>query len=322
MPAPPSRFRVLVPGGDGFVGRYLVQALGAALPAGSDILVGTLADAAAEPGAVRRVALDITDAERVRAVLAEERPTHVFHLAAIAAIQTAQHDEQQTWAVNCSGAMNVAAAIGDALPACRLLFCSSAQIYGRSFRDGKPLDENAPVDPIDAYGASKAEADLKIGHMATRGLRAIRLRPFNHTGAGQGRGFVAPDFAAQIAAIERGVQEPVIRVGNLENRRDLMDVRDVVAAYVRAVLRFDDLPNGCAINVASGKAISAGDILNALLALSSATIEVKSDPALMRRSDIPVIRGDAGRARELLDWVPEIPVETTLKSVLDDYRSR
>jgi GDP-4-dehydro-6-deoxy-D-mannose reductase len=322
VPAPSSRYRILVTGGDGFVGRYLVQALGATLPTGSEIIVGALANDATSAPVVHRVRLDITDVGQVAAVLRAERPTHVFHLAAIAAIQTAQHDEQQTWAVNFSGAMNVAIGITAAAPECRLLFCSSAQIYGKSFRDGKPLDESAALDPVDAYGASKAEADRKIGEMATQGLRAIRLRPFNHTGAGQGPGFVVPDFAAQIAAIEQGKQAPIIKVGNLENRRDLMDVRDVVEAYVRAVLHFDELPNGCAINIASGKAISGREILDVLMAFSAARIEVEEDPARMRRSDIPVIRGDARRAWELLDWAPKIPVETTLKAVLDDYRGR
>jgi GDP-4-dehydro-6-deoxy-D-mannose reductase len=319
---PASRFRILVTGGDGFVGRYLVQALGAALPAGHEIIVGTLANGGS-PGRedVRRVVLDITDAERVRAVLAEERPTHVFHLAAIAAVQTARLDVRKTWAVNFGGAFNLALAVSEVIPECRVLYCGSAQVYGGNFRAGHAVDESTALDPIDAYGASKAAADLMIGQMAKQGLRAIRLRPFNHTGAGQGEGFVVPDFAAQISAIERGGQEPVIKVGNLKSRRDLLDVHDVVDAYVRAVLRFDEVPPGAAINVASGEAISVGEILNMLLSLSPRRIEVRQDIDRVRSSDIPVILGDASLARRLLGWKPQRAIADTLHTVLAHYRA-
>jgi len=296
-----------------------VQALSAALPDG-EIIVGTLAGVPPHSGGARRIALDITDAERVRMVLAAERPTHVFHLAAIAAVQTARLDVRQTWAVNFGGAFNVALAVAEIIPDCRLLYCGSAQVYGGNFRAGHAVDESTAFDPIDAYGASKAAADLMIGQMAKQGLRAIRLRPFNHTGAGQGKGFVVPDFAAQIAAIERGEQEPVIKVGNLESRRDLLDVHDVADAYVRAVLHFNEIPPGAAINVASGEAISVGQILSMLLSLSPRSIEVVQDAERVRSSDISVIRGDASLARRLLGWKPQRAIADTLRAVLEHYR--
>src|SRR5262245_48408597 len=203
--APPTR--VLVTGGDGFVGRHLVGALAAALPAGHEIIVGEHSPPT-EPSAVRRVVLDVTDADQVCAVLSAEQPTHVFHLAATAAVQAASRDLRRTWAVNFGGALNVALGIAEAAPECRLLFCSSAQVYGARFKSGRPLDESAARDPVDPYGTSKAAADIMVGDMARQGLRAIRLRPFNHTGAGQGAGFVVPDFAMQIVRIERGEQPP------------------------------------------------------------------------------------------------------------------
>jgi GDP-4-dehydro-6-deoxy-D-mannose reductase len=315
-----SPIRVFVTGGDGFVGRHLVRALAAALPAGHEIIVGERSRPSASSG-VRRVVLDVTDADQVRAVLAAERPTHVFHLAATAAVQAAARDLRGTWAVNFGGALNVALGIAETVPECRLLFCGSAQVYGASFRSGRPLDESAPLDPVDPYGASKAAADIMVGDMARRGLRAIRLRPFAHTGAGQGAGFVVPDFAMQIVRIERGEQPPVINVGNLDSRRDLLDVHDVVDAYVRAVLHFDRLPPGCAINIASGKVMSVGEILALLLSLSRARIEVRQDPARMRPSDIPIIVGDAGLASRLLDWTPHHDLRATLATVLDHYRA-
>jgi GDP-4-dehydro-6-deoxy-D-mannose reductase len=315
-------FRILVTGGDGFVGRHLVRALGAALPPGHEIVVGTLTSDEPADGHVRHVAFDITDAEKVHAVLRAEQPTHLFHLAAIAAVQTAQLNIRQTWAVNFGGAFNVALAVREGAPQCRLLYCGSGHVYGANFGAGHPVKEETALDPLDAYGASKAAADLMIGQMVRQGLRAIRLRPFNHTGPGQGNGFVVPDFAMQIARIERGEQEPVMRVGNLAGRRDLTDVRDVVDAYVRAVLRFDELPPGCALNIASGAALSIGEILDTLLSLSEKKIEIRQDPERLRASDFPVMLGDASRAHKLLDWTPRIPIGETLRAVLDDCRER
>jgi GDP-4-dehydro-6-deoxy-D-mannose reductase len=312
----------LITGGDGFVGRYLVSALTTALPADHDIIVGMLSsNSSPANGEMRPVELDVTDAAQVRAVLAAEQPTHVFHLAAIAAVRTAQLQVRQTWSVNFDGALNVALGIAETVPQCRLIYCGSGQIYGGNFRVGRAVDENTALDPIDAYGASKAAADLMVGQMAKQGLRAIRLRPFNHTGPGQREDFAVPAFAAQIARIERGEQEPVIRVGNLTARRDLMDVRDVAEAYVRAILRFDDLEPGCALNIASGQALSMKEILDGLLSLSAKKITVEPDAERMRSADIPVMIGDASLARRVLDWAPRRSISETLAAVLDHYRA-
>lgn len=322
MPAAGPRFRVLITGGDGFVGRYLVSALATALPPGHEIIVGMLGhDASLGSDEARPVQLDVTDAAQVRAVLEAEQPTHLFHLAAIAAVRTAQLHVRQTWSVNFGGALNIALGIAETVPQCRLIHCGSGQIYGGNFRVGRAVDESTALDPIDAYGASKAAADLMVGQMAKQGLRAIRLRPFNHTGPGQREDFAVPAFAAQIARIERGEQEPVIRVGNLTGRRDLMDVRDVADAYVRAILRFDDLEPGCALNIASGQALSMGEILDVLLSLSAKKIRVEPDAERMRSADIPVMIGDASLARRVLDWAPRRSISETLAAVLDHYRA-
>lgn len=313
----PSSCRVLITGGDGFVGRYLVRAF-KALPQPPEILIGTLGHAG--PSEVRSVELDVTDSERVRAIIAAEQPTHVVHLAGIAAVAVAQKDIRKTWNTNFGGVLNVALAIGEAAPDCRLIFCGSAEVYGATFQSGAPLDESAALDPITAYGASKAAADLMIGQMARQGFKGIRLRPFNHTGPGQSDLFVIPAFASQIVRIERGEQEPVLRVGNLSARRDFLDVRDVVDAYVRTVLRFDDLPSGCAINVASGTSVGIDEVLKTLLELSPKKIAVVRDEARYRAIETASMSGNAARAQALLDWRPRIPLAETLRSILQFYR--
>ena len=308
---------ILVTGANGFVGRHLIDALGA-LPQAPRIVAATHGDAAQGPGAV---ALDVTNAEQTLDLIRREQPTHLMHLAGIASVSDASHDVRKTWHVNAQGTLNVALAIRQAAPECRLIFCSSAQVYGRSFRAGKPLSEDAPLDPINIYAASKAAADLLVGQMAGDGLHAIRLRPFNHIGPGQSAEFAVPAFALQIAAIERGAQEPVMRVGNLSMRRDFLDVRDVVDAYVRAILRFDELPNGAVFNIASGQAVTIERVLDMLLSLSPVRIEIVSDPQRMRSNDAEVMIGNADAVRRALGWEPRRSIAETLRSVLEHFRA-
>jgi len=311
--------RILITGANGFVGRHLIAAL-AALPDAPQIVAGTYGEEASRLLDARAVSLDVTDAERTLAVIQAEQPTHVMHLAGISVISQANRDLRKTWEVNTQGTLNVALAIKAGAPACRLIFCSSAQVYGGSFRSGTPLAEDAPLDPENLYAATKAAADILIGQMAKAGLRAIRLRPFNHTGPGQPPQLAVASFASQIAAIERGEQKPVMKVGNLSMRREFLDVRDVVDAYVRTIQRFDTLPNGAVFNIASGEAIALDAILKMLLAMSSTKIKVVPDPELMRPNDTPVMVGNAEAARRALEWTPGHKVADTLKSVLDYYR--
>jgi len=315
----PSRMRVLITGAGGFVGRHLITALAAPQDA-PEIVAGTYGEEASSLLGARTVSLDVTDAEQTLAVIEAEQPTHVMHLAGISVVSQANRDVRKTWDVNTQGTLNVALAIKEGAPACRLLFCSSAQVYGGSFRSGKPLAEDAPLDPENIYASSKAAADLLIGQMAKDGLRAVRLRPFNHTGPGQLPDLAAASFASQIAAIERGEQEPVMKVGNLSMRREFLDVRDVVDAYVKAIQRFDSLLNGSVFNIASGDAIEVDAILKILLAMSSRKINLAPDPQRMRPNDTPVMVGNAEALRRALNWRPRRKLADTLKSVLDYYR--
>jgi GDP-4-dehydro-6-deoxy-D-mannose reductase len=159
--------------------------------------------------------------------------------------------------------------------------------------------------------------------MAKRGLRTIRFRPFNHTGPGQVNKFVVPEFAAQIAAIEKGIVPPVIKVGNLETKRDFTDVRDIVSAYVLAASNCGEgIPSGIIMNLSSGTPRRIGDILYALLDLATVNIEIVEDPVRMRASDVPYAAGDSSLAGQVLDWRPKIEWAYTLQSVLDDWRMR
>ena len=144
-------------------------------------------------------------------------------------------DPMASWRANLFGTLALGEAVLREAPGCRFVLASSAEVYGLSFRAPMPLDEQAPMRPANPYAASKAACDLAIGEMALRGLDAVRLRAFNHTGPGQSEGFVVAAFARQIARVEQGLQAPELRVGALDRWRDFLDVRDVCAAYAAAL---------------------------------------------------------------------------------------
>ena len=298
--------RILITGAGGFVGRHLLPALRTAFP-GAVLLTDSF---------------DVTDPAAGDAAVDAAQPDAVVHLAAVAAISAARHDPGHAWQVNLRGTLNVARAVLHRAPGCTLLFPSSADIYGASFRAGTPLSEDALPAPLNTYGATKAAADLALGAMAAEGLRVIRARPFNHTGPGQSPEFVVAAFAEQVARVAAGLQPPVLRVGALDPLRDFLDVRDVCTAYAACLARADALAPGTVLNLASGQQRRVGDVLAALMALAGVQAQVTTDAGRLRPADIPVAAGNAALARRLLGWAPAIPWEQTLSDVLADWRAR
>lgn len=313
--------RVLITGARGFVGSHLVQALQRVC--GEITILSTGATAGEHPVLGPILAFDVTDIAAVAARIREFQPTHVFNLAGLAAPAAAAADPRAAWQVHVQGVLNLAQAILDHVPDCWLLNAGSGLVYGESAKPGLPLNEDALLVPVDEYAVTKAAADLALGALVRRGLKCIRFRPFNHTGAGQSGAFVIPAFAMQIAQIEAGLAAPVIRVGNLDAERDFLDVRDVVEAYALAIQSADTLGKpGLILNVASGLPQRIGSILEHLLEQSRVTITVEQDPARLRPSDLPRIIGDSNLARRTLGWAPRHSFEETLTAVLDDCRTR
>ena len=308
--------RILITGAGGFVGSWLVRRLAVDLPEGGSIVASGYADGEY----VKGLELDVTRASDVDEIVDAVKPDCVIHLAGMSSLGEARVDARKAWEVNLFGTINLADAVLRLSPQARFINAGSSEVYGRSFnRQGGMLDESALLDPCNPYASTKAAADLVLGQMAEAGLRSVRLRLFNHTGPGQSPTFAVPAFASQIAAIERGERPPVMKVGNLDAKRDFLDVRDVVEAYA-AVAGAVDLPSGIVINVASGVPRRMGDVLDAMLGMSEVEIDVEQDRTLMRPSDIPVTAGDARRAASLLGWRPSIAWEKTLRDVLDAHR--
>jgi len=311
--------RILITGADGFVGRHLMPALRSAYPSA---FLAACAQTSMVEYADAVLPLDLLDPDSIGDCLRKAQADAVIHLAAASAVAQSFDDPGNTWRINVDGTLTLARTLMQTAPKTLLVFISSAEIYGLTFQRGTPLDEDAPLAPGNPYAASKAAADLALGEMGLRGLRVIRLRPANHTGSGQTDKFVVPAFARQLALIEAGQQEPVLRVGALDRWRDFLDVRDVCAAYVAALHHGATIPPGTALNIASGGPRRIGDILDALIARTGIDVKIKTEAGRLRPTDVMTASCNPNRARTLLDWMPRIGWDATLDAVLADWRER
>lgn len=312
--------RILITGSTGFVGRHLQTYLNAVHPDAE--LHGTKYDLSEQSpnGQITLHALDLRDDAGCVDILRAVRPDQIYHLAAQSSPRRSFEIPWETIEHNVLAQLNVFQACLRTQLQPRILVVSSADIYGHVQPDEIPISEDAPLRPGNPYSVSKATQDLlALQYHISYKLPIVRVRPFNHIGPGQRLGFVATDFASQIAAIEQGQCEPQIQVGNLDAARDFTDVRDIVRAY--HLVMTSGVP-GQVYNVASGVARTVESLLRTLLSLSTATIGVKRDPARMLPSDVPIVCGDSRRLRELTNWQPQIPFEHTLRDILDDWRTR
>jgi GDP-4-dehydro-6-deoxy-D-mannose reductase len=308
-----STARILITGASGFVGQHLLAAFAEKF-VGSELIA---LDRAGEAS----TRLDMTDEESVEAAIAFHRPTHLVHLAAISSVAQSFSNPALTWRTNVFGTLGLIIALQKHVPDCRMLFVSSAEVYGRSAFSSDPVTEGALLQPNNPYAASKAAADIMVREASNRGLKATIVRPFNHTGPGQGDAFVIPAFCSQIARIEKGLQPPQMDVGELNDERDICDVRDIVDLYAKILDASESLPPGLTLNAASGVPRRIGDILETLLSKARIHIAVSQDPSRMRAVRVPRILGNADLARETLGWAPIIPFEQTLEETLEYWRS-
>jgi GDP-4-dehydro-6-deoxy-D-mannose reductase len=287
----------------------------------SSLLIGA-SHAAASSNADLTLPLDLADQQSIRDCVAAARPDAVVHLAAATVVSDSFDDPERTWLANVDGTLALARTLMQMARDTALIFASSAEVYGLTFQGGAQLAETAAFAPANPYAASKAAADMALGEMGLRGLRVIRVRPTNHTGPGQSPGFVVPAFARQLALIELGRQEPALRVGALDRWRDFLDIRDVCAGYIAALGQAPDLQPGAAFNIASGIPRRIGDILDALVARTGLDIEVRTEAAKLRPTDVVTASCDPGQALAILKWTPAVTWDSTLDSVLDDWRNR
>ncbi|NWE51246.1 GDP-mannose 4,6-dehydratase [Brevundimonas sp. P7753] len=309
--------RVLVTGAGGFVGMRLVKALSADLRVARILALGGAGETGSDK--VESADVDVTTDE-LEAATARFLPTHVVHLAAISSVAASLQDRRGVMDVAALGALHLADAIACHAPAARVLFTSSAEVYGRAFASGVELDESSPVSPANPYARSKLASEFLLADRLPSSASLIIMRPLNHIGPGQDTRFVVSAFARQIAEIEYGVCDPVISVGNLDAQRDFLSVVDVIDAYVRGLFLPAAPGSQETFNVSAGAVRSIRSVLDDLLALSSVQCQVKVDPARLRPSDVPVTRLSSEKLRAATEWSPSGHWDVLLASILDDQR--
>jgi len=267
--------------------------------------------------------LDLRSERDVYDSLRSVRPQWVFHLAAVSNVRQSWDRRKETMETNVMGTFYLLEAVKKYASDARFLFVSSSDVYGDMPPGGgaveRPLGEDEPFHLINPYALSKCEGELLCGFYGRiDGLDIVIARPFPHTGPGQTPDFVCSDWAKQVIRIERGAQESVLKVGNLDIRRDFTDVRDVIRAYI---LLMQKGGRGEVYNICRGEAVSLRWILDVLLSHSVRVIDVEPDPEKMRRVDISYHAGDYSKLRRATGWEPRIPMEQTLRELLEYWRA-
>lgn len=307
---------VLITGAAGFAGSHLLDLLG-----GDDVRVVALrkpgigAETQAAYPAVEWIEIDLLDRESVRRTVAELAPAAIYHLAGSPHVGQSWKAATETLSVNVLGTHHLLEGLRAEGLHSRVVVPSSAYVYRPAER---ALTEDDPIESTNPYAISKIATELAAARASRRdGIPVVVARSFNHIGPRQDPSFFASGVARQVALIEAGRIDPAIRVGNLESRRDITDVRDTVRAYQALAERGTP---GQAYNVCSGEAHTMRDLLDGLVALARVRVSVEPDPERFRPNDTPLLLGDPSRIRRDVGWHPLIPIEQTLRALLDYWR--
>jgi GDP-4-dehydro-6-deoxy-D-mannose reductase len=271
-------------------------------------------------GKIKLHLADMKDPSVLRNLINEVQPDYIFHLAAQSYVPVSWTEPVATTYVNYIGTINLFEAVraSDCDPVIQV--AGSSEEYGTVLESECPIKETNPLRPLSPYAVTKVACDkLCYQYHKSYGMKTIATRGFNHTGPRRGEVFVTSNFAKQIVQIEKGINEPVMYVGNLEARRDFTDVRDTVRGYHLAVQKCKP---GQSYNICSGKTWRIQQVLDILLNLSTVNVQVRQDPSRMRPSDLPLLLGDNSKFKLATGWEPTIPFEKTMADLMDYWRAR
>lgn len=307
--------RVLLTGMGGFVALHLANELKAHGHEvwGTDIHAGTRQPLAGH-GILRA---DLRRKDEVQAVFEVAQPEAVVHLGAQSNPTKSWEIPKETFDINVTGTRHIVECAGALEQPARVVVASTSDVYGQPQPEFLPISESSPLDPLTPYAVSKIAAE-NIARVYGRrlGVPVVVVRPFSQIGPGQLMQFAASNFAHEIARIEAGGGD-VLRHGDLGAGRDFTDVRDMARAY--RLLLESDIDHGT-WNIASGKSTRIGEVLEGLLALSSATVRCEPDPTLLRGGEPAERRGDSAAFREATGWEPRVPLEQSLRDLLEEHR--
>lgn len=321
--------RALVTGADGFVGQHLIAELlahGFSVAASAlDLPPSRSTLTSDQIASVDWKAADVRDRDALVRLVAAAMPDRIYHLAGFASGALARRHASDAVHINIGGTVNLCEAVvsvRDHEPEFdpRILVMGSCDAYGDAARDGVPLSEDMSLRPVSVYGLSKAGQELAAHtYRRAHGLRMLVVRGFNLVGPGQEPPFVVPEFAVQVARISLGEIEPLVRVGNLDVERDFTDVRDGVRA-LRLLMDLDQ--PGAAYNLASGRTIRIGTILDWIVDEAGVEVEIEVVPSRVRREELAIVAGDSARVREDAGWAPTHDVEASVRETYRWLRNR
>ena len=259
---------------------------------------------------------DLNNLDGVRKIFNQYKFDGVFHLAAQSHPPTSFLDPLATFNDNINGSASLIQALTEIQPECKFMFCSTSEVYGNIGQNGNKIHWEDKLKPSNPYGVSKAAIDIYVQErIENKFLRGFITRAFSHTGPRRGMNFSISSDAFQIARIMKGMQSKVLKVGNLESTRVVIDVRDTVNAYYLAMINRN--VNGQIFNVCGDiphKMEFFTDKLIELSGVKSIVKEVSSD--LYRPIDIHYQHGDSSNLTEITNWSPTIPIEKTLEDLL------
>jgi len=308
--------KILVTGAGGFVGSHLIRELHGAghSVVATDWRTGIWEELPVESS--HRV--DLSDRGALDLLISRNQPDALIHLAGWSHVGRSWDSPSDVMEANIINTLHLYEAANQHLAeGTRFLFISSADVYGSPSPEDLPLNESSPVAPNSPYSVSKYAAEMALRTLRLRSqVELLIARPFNHIGPGQSPGFVLPNLARQIAEIEQGKREKLWH-GNLESRRDFLDVRDVVRAY-RLIL--EQGPDGGLFVIAGGESYRIQWLVERLFALAGMDPKMEVDPARIRPVDTPELRGDSRRLRDTTGWKPRYSVEETLREILEEAR--
>jgi len=301
---------VIVTGSEGFVGSHLIKALDASK---YEIVPTCLPQLLPKKG--KYVALDILNLDLTIEIFKQNSPDIVFHLAAVSSVAKSFRDRPIAYSTNIAGTANLLEAARSLNKDIQFYFISTCEVYG----GGESLSEDAPIVLKNPYAISKYAAELICNDYQGEDMNCIILRPFTHTGPGQAEIFVLPTIAKQISEIEKGKRAPLIELGNVEAKREFLNINDIVGAYVLAIEKCSGIET---FNIAAGNGYTISELVGVFASLSKKEFELKVNPTRIRKNDIPVLLGDGSKFSQLTGWSPKVKIEKTIEDLLNYWRAK
>ncbi|MEI6531396.1 MAG: GDP-mannose 4,6-dehydratase [Chlamydiota bacterium] len=251
---------------------------------------------------------DLADFDNLKSQIEKHKPQSIIHLAAQSHVGSSYQNPKSTYEVNFLGTYNLVEALKASGFKGRLLYISSADVYGHA--EYLPIDEVHPCNPLSPYAISKKAAELIC--LQEKAFDIIIARPFNHIGPGQNKLFALPSFAAQLKSIQKGEREPCLRIGNLQTTRDFCDVRDIVKGYLHLL---EKGRAGEIYNLCKGEESGMAQMLEGLISLSGLKVQVEQDPFLVRPGEQPRVLGSFAKIYKDTGWKPEISLAQSLQDI-------